>query len=103
MMKSKEFSLDVEGKVNIRLYNHPDSMIALRSLKAAYIGMYILFPSYRNLIMVATKLSVVMTFVDRQASVSAWYCCQGQYCSATCGANGFLMCKVPNYNHQDVS
>ncbi|EFJ34946.1 hypothetical protein SELMODRAFT_405992 [Selaginella moellendorffii] len=30
--------VDASGKVHIRLYNHPDSMLALKHLKAAYIG-----------------------------------------------------------------
>ncbi|XP_057865260.1 probable DNA helicase MCM8 isoform X2 [Cryptomeria japonica] len=29
---------DYPGKINIRLYNHPDSMLALKNLKAAFIG-----------------------------------------------------------------
>lgn len=30
--------LDVGAKVNIRLHNYPETMIALKNLKAAYIG-----------------------------------------------------------------
>lgn len=29
---------EVDRKINIRLYNYPESMIALKNLKAAYIG-----------------------------------------------------------------
>ncbi|KAI3687924.1 hypothetical protein L1987_81628 [Smallanthus sonchifolius] len=35
--KSNDEELDDGGKVNIRLHNHPESMIALKNLKAAYI------------------------------------------------------------------
>ncbi|XP_023744947.1 probable DNA helicase MCM8 [Lactuca sativa] len=35
--KSNDEELDEHAKVNIRLHNHPDSMIALKNLKAAYI------------------------------------------------------------------
>ncbi|KAL4591966.1 hypothetical protein LXL04_004943 [Taraxacum kok-saghyz] len=35
--KSNDEELDDSTKVNIRLHNHPDSMIALKNLKAAYI------------------------------------------------------------------
>ncbi|MFS8004446.1 putative mini-chromosome maintenance protein [Helianthus anomalus] len=31
---------DDSTKVNIRLHNHPESMIALKNLKAAYIGIF---------------------------------------------------------------
>lgn len=30
--------MDDDTKVNIRLHNYPESMIALKNLKAAYIG-----------------------------------------------------------------
>jgi hypothetical protein len=29
---------DYNGKINIRLYNHPDSILALKNLKSAFIG-----------------------------------------------------------------
>ncbi|XP_077216175.1 minichromosome maintenance 8 isoform X3 [Tasmannia lanceolata] len=36
--KLKSFQLESEEKINVRLHNHPESMIALKNLKAAYIG-----------------------------------------------------------------
>lgn len=37
MKKNNYFLEDIE-KINIRLYNYPESMITLKNLKAAYIG-----------------------------------------------------------------
>ncbi|KVH90487.1 AAA+ ATPase domain-containing protein, partial [Cynara cardunculus var. scolymus] len=37
---SNDEELDDNAKVNIRLHNHPESMIALKNLKAAYIGIF---------------------------------------------------------------
>lgn len=34
-------SMEDFTKVNIRLYNYPESMISLKNLKAAYIGLYL--------------------------------------------------------------
>lgn len=37
-MKLRDESFDDFVKINIRLHNYPESMIALKNLKAAYIG-----------------------------------------------------------------
>lgn len=43
MRKDRERLADIT-KVNIRLHNYPESMIALKNLKAAYIGtLYVKF------------------------------------------------------------
>ncbi|XP_039132044.1 probable DNA helicase MCM8 [Dioscorea cayenensis subsp. rotundata] len=38
LLKEKNCPLEYTEKINIRLYNHPDAMITLKNLKAAYIG-----------------------------------------------------------------
>ena len=38
LTKWEKFKLDDNAKINIRLHNYPESLIALKSLKAAYIG-----------------------------------------------------------------
>ncbi|XP_020252649.1 probable DNA helicase MCM8 isoform X3 [Asparagus officinalis] len=38
LLKEKDFQFEGVEKINIRLYNYTDSMIALKNLKAAYIG-----------------------------------------------------------------
>lgn len=38
LTKWEDYTLADGLKINIRLYNHPESMIALKNLKAAYIG-----------------------------------------------------------------
>lgn len=38
MCSSKDFQLDDINKINIRLYNHTEMIIALKNLKAAYIS-----------------------------------------------------------------
>lgn len=35
-------SLDDSVKINIRLHNHPETMIALKNLKSAYIGKFMI-------------------------------------------------------------
>ncbi|WOL04368.1 putative DNA helicase MCM8 isoform X1 [Canna indica] len=37
-MKKENYHLEDIEKINIRLYNHPDSLITLKNLKASYIG-----------------------------------------------------------------
>ncbi|XP_020598201.1 probable DNA helicase MCM8 [Phalaenopsis equestris] len=38
LLKGNDHHIAEAEKINIRLYNHPDSLITLKSLKAAYIG-----------------------------------------------------------------
>lgn len=38
LSKWKNCNVETEGKIKIRLHNHPESMISLKNLKAAYIG-----------------------------------------------------------------
>ncbi|KAH0455902.1 hypothetical protein IEQ34_015934 [Dendrobium chrysotoxum] len=38
LLKGNDYHIVDAEKINIRLYNHPDSLIMLKSLKAAYIG-----------------------------------------------------------------
>ena len=47
MLKRKNDRLDHVEKISIRLHNHPESSIALKNLKAAYIGAP--FPRKSNL------------------------------------------------------
>ena len=38
LTKWEKYKFDDDTKVNIRLHNYPESLIALKNLKAAYIG-----------------------------------------------------------------
>lgn len=40
LSKGENDSMEGCAKINIRLHNYPESMIALKNLKAAYIGNY---------------------------------------------------------------
>lgn len=45
-MTTSENMLGDGVKVNVRLHNYPESMIALKNLKAGYIGMFLMSGSF---------------------------------------------------------
>lgn len=72
-MKLGDESFDDFVKINIRLHNYPQSMIALKNLKAAYIGKMIFnftFALYRSIsLMLLRFLICFFHMIDRLVSV----------------------------------
>lgn len=73
---------EVDRKINIRLYNYPESMIALKNLRAAYIGnvpyrfsccVLSIQPGQHSLLDQKGETDF-LSFHGRQACVFAGYC-----------------------------
>ncbi|KAI0498640.1 hypothetical protein KFK09_019530 [Dendrobium nobile] len=61
LLKGNDYHIVDAEKINIRLYNHPDSLITLKSLKAAYIGKLV---SIRGTVVKVSTVRPLITLMD---------------------------------------
>lgn len=80
-MSKCDNKFDDDMKIHVRVYNYPESLIALKNLKAAYIGNYCSGFCLISILMDHMTLYIqkhimnLVVYCDRQAHISSWNCC----------------------------